>query len=391
MKSAKEIQKENRVWADDLLTRVTLKMESVTLRLRGVIAGNASVDTGRRSSDSPSSWTSGFFAGLNWLMYSYTKNEEYRRTAEGLELMLDAGLSSFEKLHHDVGFMWHISAGASYRLTGNSDSRLRNLYAAATLSSRYVHGAGFIRAWNNAWSGNCVDGWSIIDCLMNLPILFWASDVLGDDRFARIAVSHADMALAQHLRPDGSVAHIVEHDRETGEPVATHAGQGYAIGSSWSRGQSWAVYGFVIAYLHTNDERYLNAAKRVANYFIANCCDDWLPRVDFRAPSTPVYYDTTAGACAACGMIELAKLLPENEGGMYMNAAINMLSAMTDKFCNFDPECDYILGGGTARYPIPGVVPIERAGLHIPIIYGDFFYVEALLKLAGSDFNPWLK
>ena len=202
-------------------------------------------------------------------------------------------------------------------------------------------------------------------------------------------MSHADMAICDHLRPDGSVVHIAEHDRETGEVVATYAGQGSAVGSSWSRGQAWAVYGFVISYLHTKEERYLDAAKQVANYFIANCCDDWLPRVDFRAPSTPVYYDSTAGACAACGMIELAKILPENEGGMYMNAAINILRAMGEKFCNFDPANDHMLDYGTVRYPIPGTYTEEQAGVHISIIYGDFFYTEAILKLLGSEFNPW--
>ena len=109
----------------------------------------------------------------------------------------------------------------------------------------------------------------------------------------------------------------------------------------------------------------------------------------FRSPSTPVYYDSTAGACAACGMIELAKALPENEGGMYMNAAINILKAMEKSFCNFDPANDHMLDYGTVRYPIPGVYDEKQAGVHISIIYGDYFYTEAVLKLLGSTFNPW--
>ena len=251
--------------------------------------------------------------------------------------------------------------------------------------SRYVYNQshGFIRAWN----GNCYDD-SIIDCLMNLPLLYWASEQVGDDRFLRIAREHVEMTLTDHLRPDGSVIHRVRHDRETGVVVQSFGGQGYEDGSSWSRGQAWALYGLTIAYMNMGDVRYLDAAKRVANYFIANCCDDWLPRVDFRAPSTPVYYDSTAGACAACGLIELAKLLPENEGGMYMNAAVNMLRAMDEKFANYDPANDHLLDFGTVRYPIEGLT-LEQAGVHVSIIYGDYFYTEAILKLMGSEFFPW--
>jgi unsaturated chondroitin disaccharide hydrolase len=139
--------------------------------------------------------------------------------------------------------------------------------------------------------------------------------------------------------------------------------------------------------MHTGEARYLDAAKQIANYFIANVCDDWLPRVDFRAPEEPVYYDSTAGACAACGLIELAKLLPENEGGMYANAAVNILKAMEKAFCDFNPENDHMLDYGSIRYPVNRTP--EQAGIHISIIYADFFYTEAVLKLLGSEFTPW--
>ena len=384
MKNYNELLAENKAWAEETFAKIDNKMAAVTLRSRNKVPDGVD-ENGFHVEKDITWWTNGFWGGLNWLLYNHTKNEEYMKTAQQSEILMDKALMQYQRLHHDVGFMWHLLSGASYRLTGNEQSKNRNLFAAASLSSRFVLGGNFIRAWNGAGDTN----WTIIDCLMNLPILYWASDVIGDDRFKRIAMEHADMAIVDHLRPDGSVVHIAEHDRETGEVVATHAGQGSAVGSSWSRGQAWAVYGFVISYLHTGEVRYLDAAKQVANYFIANCCDDWLPRVDFRAPSTPVYYDSTAGACAACGMIELAKILPENEGGMYMHAAINMLKAMEEKFCNFDPANDHMLDFGTVRYPIPGKFTEEKAGVHISIIYGDFFYTEAILKLLGSEFNPW--
>ena len=388
MKNYKELIAENLDWAKGMIGKIDEKMSKVTLRSRdklpdGVDENGIHVD---KKETAPTWWVNGFWGGLNWLLYNYTGNEEYKKTAERSEQLLDAGLMKNTVIHHDVGFMWHLTSGASYRLTGSQSSKTRSLFAASTLFSRFILDGGFIRAWNTKGSEN----WTIIDSMMNLPILYWASDVLGDDRFKRIAMAHADITIDTHLRPDGSVAHIVEHDRETGELLKTYAGQGVREGSSWSRGQAWAVYGFTLSYLHTGEERYLNAAKQVANYFIANCCDDWLPRVDFRAPSEPVYYDSTAGSCAACGMLELAKLLPEDEGGMYANAAINMLKAMGEKFMNFDPKTDDMLGYGTVRFPTPDK-DFEKCGVHVSIMYGDFFYTEAILKLLGSEFNPWLK
>ena len=382
MKNYKEIFEENRAWAEETFAKIDKKMSEVTLRSRnklpdGVDENGIHLD---KKETNPGWWTNGFFGGLNCMLYAYTKNEEYLKTAKASEELLDKALMNFDKLHHDVGFMWHILSGALHTLTKDEKSRTRNLFAAATLSSRFVIDGGFIRAWN----GKANENWTIIDCLMNLPLLYWASKEIGDDRFKRVAMAHADMAIMDHLREDGSVAHIVEHDRETGEVLKIYGGQGYNENSSWSRGQAWALYGFVISYIHTGEEKYLNAAKQVANYFIACCCDDWLPRVDFRAPSTPVYYDSTAGACAACGLIELAKRLPEDEGGTYMHAAVKILRAMDEKFCNFDTDNDHMLDYGTVRYPLE-----NNNGLHISIIYGDYFYTEAILKLLGSEFFAW--
>ena len=391
MKNYNQLLAENRAWAEETFEKINTKMSAVTLRSRnklpdGVDANGVHID---QMINNKNGWTNGFWGALNCILYEYTKNEEYLKTAESSQALLDKALANYPRLDHDVGFIYHILCGSLYKLTGNDGSRTRNLFAAATLSSRFVMGANFIRAWNPWTPGDeTAHNWSIIDCLMNLPILYWASEQTGDDRFKRIAMAHADMALRAHLRSDGSVAHIVEHDRETGEVVCTYGGQGIAVGSSWSRGQAWGLYGFTLSYIHTGEERYLNAAKQIANYFIANCSDDWLPRVDFRAPDEPVYYDSTAGACAACGMLELAKRLPENEGGMYAHGAINILKAMGDKFANFDPATDDMIGYGTVRYPAPPH-KVENSGIHRSIIYADFFYTEAILKLLGDEFLAW--
>ncbi|MBE6635622.1 MAG: glycosyl hydrolase family 88 [Ruminococcaceae bacterium] len=387
MKSYKTLLDENRAWAEDTFKKIDKKMSEMTLRSRDKIPDGVDKDGFHvdRMQTNPNWWCNGFWGGLNYMLYAYTKNEEYLKTANRSEELMDKALANYDKLDHDLGFLWHLMSGANYKITGDKKSRTRNFFCAATLASRYVMDGGFIRAWN--W--NSARDYSIIDCLMNLPLLYWASDEIGDDRYKKIAMAHADMSILDHLREDGSVVHIVEHDRETAEVRATHGGQGIAVGSSWSRGQAWALYGFTISYIHTGEERYLNAAKQVANYFIANCCDDWLPRIDFRAPAEPVYYDATAGACAACGLIELAKRLPENEGGMYMNAAMNILRAMTEKFVDWNPENDHMLGYGSVRYPVPGTYTEEQAGVHISIIYGDYFYTEAVLKLLGAEFFAW--
>ena len=179
--------------------------------------------------------------------------------------------------------------------------------------------------------------------------------------------------------------HIVEHDRETGDLVKVYGGQGYNENSSWSRGQAWGLYGFALAYIHTGEQRYLDAAKRIANYFLTEVHDDYLPRADFRAPAEPIVYDSSAGACAACGLIEIAKALPEHEGGVYMDGAIRMLKAMEEKFVDYDPANDHILDFGTVRYPVTGT----ESGVHINLTYSDFFYAEAILKLLEADFLPW--
>ena len=327
-------------------------------------------------------WTNGFWGGMMWLMYEATGNEEYKKTAERSEELLDAALIKVTKLHHDVGFMWHLTSGASYRLTGNEASCIRNFFAATTLFSRYNIDGDYIRAWNGDAAG-----YSIIDCLMNLPLLYWASKEIGDDRFKKIAMRHVDMTLRDHIRPDGSIKHIVDHEVDKVGVVRTLAGQGYSEGSCWSRGLAWAVYGSVISYIHAGKPEYLDAARKTADYFV-KCVErtDWLPVVDFCAPKTPVYYDSTAGVCAACGLLEIARCVCEEDSKRYTDAAINILKACDEHFCNYEESEDALVLMGSERYPLKEE---DLSRVHIPIIYGDFFYVEALCKLKGRSFLIW--
>ena len=328
-------------------------------------------------------WTNGFWGGMMWLMYEATGNEEYRKTAEHSEELLDDALRQYKALHHDVGFMWHLTSGANYRLTGNEASAVRNFFAATTLFSRYNIDGDFIRAWN----GTEAEGYSIIDCLMNIPLLYWATDEIGDDRFKKIAMRHMEMAMRDHIRPDGSVNHIVNHEVDKVGVQNILGGQGYDETSCWSRGLAWAVYGSVLSYIHAGKEEYLEAAKRTADYFIEHCKKtNYLPVVDFTAPETPVYYDSTAGVCTACGLLEIAKYVSEEEAKYYTQEAINILKACDEHFCNYEEDEDALVLMGTERYPHTDA---GRRGLHIPIIYGDFFFVEALCKLKGREFLIW--
>lgn len=195
------------------------------------------------------------------------------------------------------------------------------------------------------------------------------------------------MALRDHFRPDGSTNHIVEHEVDKVGVKKVHAGQGYSETSCWSRGLAWAVYGSIISYIHTGKNEYLEAAKKTADYFIEECKKtNYLPVIDFGAPKSPVYYDSTAGVCAVCGMLEIARYVSEEEGKKYAMEAINILKACDEHFCNYEDNEDALVLMGSERYPH---TEVQQKGVHIPIIYGDFFFVEALYKLKGYKFFIW--
>ena len=328
-------------------------------------------------------WTNGFWPGMLWQMYHATKEEEYRAVAEGVEKRLDAVLTSLHGVNHDAGFLFLLSAVADYRMTGNPDSRHRGIHAANMLAGRYNPAGRFIRAWMKAGGG--VSGWMIVDCMMNIPLLYWAAEETKDPRYRHIAINHAKTAQKYIVRSDGSCNHVVSIDPNTGEFVDNPGGQGYEKGSSWSRGQSWAVYGFALSYHHTGDSTFLDTAKQCAHYCIANLAvNDWLPLVDYRAPAEPVKYDSDAAIITACGLLEIADHVGEYEKTLYTKAAYRILRACDERFCNWDPDVDGIVGGGTTMYHDP-----TGRTSDMPIIYGDYYFIEAILKLKGKALFVW--
>lgn len=328
-------------------------------------------------------WTNGFWPGLLWQAYHATGQVIYRDAAQDASRRLVETLSKPEYLDHDVGFMFQHSAVAQFRLTGDDGARAAALQAADLLAGRINEAGGFLRAWNKSPWMEDSSGLMIIDCMMNLSLLFWASDETGDPRYGEIAARHAGTSLHYLLRPDGSCAHIASFDPLTGKFLGTLGGQGYGEGSSWSRGQGWAVYGFALAYRHTGQKEFLDAAKRSAHYCIAALSrTSWLPLRDFRAPAEPVKYDSGAGTVIACGLLELAGHLPELEQSFYRAAAVDILSACEKKFSDYDPDVDGVLTGGATMYH-------DERLANTAIIYNDYFYTEAVLNLIGRDFMIW--
>ncbi|GMK45706.1 glycoside hydrolase family 88 protein [Paenibacillus glycanilyticus] len=319
-------------------------------------------------------WTSGFWPGILWLMNETTGNEKYKEAAWSWDEQLEAQMLRPNSFDHDVGFHFLPTAVAKYRITGDKDALRRGLFAANFMAGRFNLNGRFIRAWNGD-----MHGWSIIDTCMNLSLLYWASAESGDSRFAHIASAHADTVLKYFIREDGSVNHIVCFDSETGEFDQVRGGQGAAPNSGWSRGASWALYGMANTFRYTGNIEYLRAAQRVAHYFIANLPEDHVPHWDFRASELmdEEPRDTSAGAIAASGLIELAALLAEKEGRIYREAAERILASLYSNYGTWtEPSHEAILKHGTGHKP-------AGQNVDVSLIYGDYFFVEAIAKLNG--------
>lgn len=370
----------DRAWVEETYEKILVKMSAECDRI-GIripyIARDGVYEEDKAETDIVW-WTNGFWPGILWQMYHAAGEEKYRKTAEEVEEKLDKAFDVYTGLHHDVGFMWLHSAVANYRITGNERSKARGLHAAHLLAGRYNPRGKFIRSWNRDRSG-----WVIIDSMMNIQLLFWAKEVLNDPRFGFVAEDHADTLMKYTVRGDGSCNHIIVLDAETGELLETPGGQGYASGSSWSRGQSWAIYGYALAFRHTGNPKYLDTAKKVAHYFMAETDrTGGIPLLDFRAPKEPIYWDTTAGMCAACGLLEIAEHVPELEKEFYLQGALKLLKAVDQRYCVWDPEKDSIVAMGSGSYA-------TEHDRHAPIIYGDYYFIEAVLRLLDKDILLW--
>lgn len=382
------LKADEKIWVESVVQKIYTKMDWVSEKSRnkipyttynGIHDDYNNSEKSSRMKDGLAWWTNGFWGGMMWLMYHETGNKKYAEIAKLSEEKLDQCFDDYYGLHHDVGFMWLCTAAADYRLTKNADSRKRALHAANLLAGRYNPIGKFIRAWNGMETSD-TRGWAIIDCMLNIPLLYWASEETEDPRFKQIAMLHADTTMENFVRPDGSCEHIVEFDPYIGGKVKTYGGQGYENGSSWTRGQTWALYGFMMSYIHTEKTEYLNTAKKVAHYFIANIPENGIIPLDFRQPEEDPWEDSTAAAIAACGLIEIARAVSEKEKRLYLNAAIKLLKTLEETRCIWGKESDGIIENGSEAY---------HSLKHLNIIYGDYFFMEAIFKLNGTDIFLW--
>ena len=363
---------------EETLNRIALKFRKTaeTARDAGIIPYKSEKGQWVSSPyDGNSWWTGGFWPGLMWQLFTLTGDAFFREEARRAGGLLTEEFRTFNRLNHDVGFMYLLSVGADAKLTGDAQAETDMLHAASLLMGRF-NPAGFIRAWNEPERV----GFAIIDCMMNLSLLYRATRDTGDPRFRGVAAVHADTTLREFLRADGSVSHIIELDPETGARVREHPGQGYALGTQWSRGQAWGLYGFTLAYRHMGQERYLDAAKRIAANFAAHIRADGLTDCDFCQPAEPERLDNIAGAIAACGLQELARITGD---GQWDAAAEKLIAGLLDHCADWSDDRCGILTHCTASYHDDG------AGRHTNITYGDYFLVEALMKKTGRDPDLW--
>lgn len=343
-------------------------------------AGNGIAEGGNHG------WTAGFWPGMQWIAWELTGDEAFRASAHAYTVDFARRVRACEDLDmHDIGFLYSLTSVAEWRLAGDTDARDAALLAADTLMRRFLEPAGIIQAWGDLDDPE-QQGRTIIDSLMNLPLLTWAAEQTGDGRYSDVVRRHTAQ-LRQHIvRANNSTFHTFYWDLETGEPLRGATAQGAHDGSCWSRGQAWGVYGFALNYRATADQRDLDAAWRCADYFLAHLPSNLVPYwdLDFTdGDEEPL--DSSAGAITVCGLLELAEVDPDpGRAERAMRAAHALLSALTEFCAPERPEdSDALLLHGV--YSLPHGSGIDEGNL-----WGDYFYLEALARVTRPGWKtPW--
>jgi rhamnogalacturonyl hydrolase YesR len=320
-------------------------------------------------------WTCGFFPGALWLMYELTNNEKFKTEAQRYTSLLEK--VQYDKGTHDLGFMLYCSYGIGFRLTANEDYKEIMLNGAKSLMTRYNPGIGLIRSWDfnkEIWQYPV-----IIDNMMNLEFLLWASKTSGDTTMKAACISHADKTMSNHYRPDNSCFHVVDYDTITFMPRHKQTHQGYSDSSSWARGQAWGLYGYTMMYRETKNEKYLEQAEKIAAFILNHprLPEDKIPYWDFDAPNIPNEpRDASAAAIIASALIELCSFVPENR--TYFTIAETILKNLSsDKYLAPKGENGlFILKHSTGNWP-------KNSEVDTPLNYADYYFLEALLRYKG--------
>jgi len=334
-------------------------------------------------------WTTGFWTGAIWLAYEYAKDEQFKQAAK---VQADSFFHRIERKidvnHHDMGFLFSLSCVAAYKLTGDEKAREGALMAAEHLAGRYREKGRFLQAWGN--TGEASEYRLIIDCLLNLPLLYWASEETGEKRYAQMAENHIRTAMKCILREDDSTYHTYFMDPETGEPSYGVTHQGNRNQSAWARGQAWGIYGIALSYHYLKDESYIRLFTRVTDFFLTHLPKDLIPYwdFDFDTGSTEPR-DSSAAAIAVCGMLEMAKYLDEAQRKKYTDAAHRLLYALIQECGNRDLSRSngLLLHGTYARGSRENTC--KDRGVDECNTWGDYFYMEALTRVLSDWKMYW--
>ncbi len=323
-------------------------------------------------------WTSGFYPGTNWYLFEYTKDPAFK--AEALKRMALVEKEKNNKGTHDLGFMMYCPFGNAYRITKDPAYKAVLLTSAKSLSTRFNPTVGCIKSWDHgSWKFPV-----IIDNMMNLELLTWATKVSGDAQFEHIARTHANTTIQHHFRPDYSSYHVVDYDPATGAVLQKKTHQGAADSSAWSRGQAWGLYGYTMMYRETKDKAYLDQAHHIADYILSNpnMPEDLIPYWDYNAPGIPnAPRDASAGAVAASALLELSRYVNKADGKRYWNAAEKMLASLCSPayLAKEGENNDFILMHSVGSLP-------HNSEVDVPLTYADYYFVEALLR-----YKQWAK
>jgi len=317
-------------------------------------------------------WCSGFFPGSLWYLFEYSKDqnilvEAVNRTAPLEKEKLNTGT-------HDLGFMLYNSFGNGYRLNGNLHYKDILVTGAKSLISRYNDTVGCIRSWDHgSWTFPV-----IVDNMMNLEYLFWATRVTGDSVFFKIAVNHTNKTIQNHFRNDWSSYHVVDYDPATGEPIQKQTAQGAFDESAWARGQAWGLYGFTVAFRETGNEKYLEVAKNIADFILKhpNLPEDMVPYWDFNAPEIPnTKRDASSAAIISSALLELQKYVDKESSEMYLNAAEKIIRTLSSPLyrAGIGENNNFILMHSVGSLP-------ANSEVDVPLSYADYYYIEALMR-----------
>ncbi len=377
-------KKENSIFQEKLDIDINEELKFCEQQLKKSVAENTDytthprlIESGDKHWEMPKNgilvWTVGFYPGILWQMFESTQNEYWKTEALKRTLPLEPYKNNRE--HHDVGFMMYSSYGQAYRLTGNKEYRDVLIQSAKSLISRYNPKVGTIKSWSNELHPQWKQHITIIDNMLNLELLFWASKETGDPIYKEIAIKHAETTMKNHFRDDYSCYHVVEYDEKTGAVRNRNTSQGYADESVWARGQAWAVYGYTMVYRETGNPQFLDFAKKVSERFIAGLPSDYIPYWDFNLTGkTGEPRDASAAAVAASGLVELSSLVKSSElANRYCAAADGIINSLASKAYSAKGVNDAFLLHSTGAKP-------QGNEIDVALIYADYYYLEALLR-----------